>query len=149
MSKELPANARRPNKPTLPVVQSFITCHEVFRGQRSGTAILLGPSAHIPMANFPGHTRLAVFAEFTGGHGSYVPRLSLRDPAGDEVWDWPAVAPFQHSDPLLPSEVVLNELTVAVPAPGRYTLVLLLNGEESARRTLWFGPAEAFRPPAG
>ena len=133
----------------LPVAQSFITCHEVFRGQRSGMALLVGPAAHVPVPHFPAQVRLAAYAEFTGGHGSYQPELCLRDPEGETVWGWTAAAPFAHRDPLLPSEVAFNDLTLAVPRPGRYRLVLLLNGEEAAHRTLWFGPAEAFRPSEG
>jgi hypothetical protein len=134
-------------KPPLPVAQSFVTCHEIFRGQRSGTPLLVGPTAHVPLAQFPAHVRLGVYAEFTGGHGSYMPRLCLRDGTGEVVWGWTAADPFTHNDPLLPSEVAFNDLTLAVPRPGRYTLVLLLNGEEAAQRTMWFGPGEAFRSP--
>jgi hypothetical protein len=117
----------------------------VFRGQRTGSSLLLGPTAHVAVTQFPAHVLLAVYAEFTGGHGTYRPRLCLRDAAGEEVWGWTAADPFSHSDPLLPSEVTFNNLRVAVPQPGRYSLVLLLNGEEAAQRTLWFGPAEALR----
>jgi hypothetical protein len=133
-----------PRKPPLPVVQSFITCNEVFRGQRSGTTLLHGPVAHLPIAHFPATVRLSVFAEFTGGHGSYKPSLSLRDGSGQTVWGWPAAEPFKHSKPLMPHEVVFNDLSIAVPRPGRYTLVLLLNDEQAAERSMWFGPAEAF-----
>lgn len=131
--------------PPLPVAQSFLTCHEVFRGQRSGATLVLGPVAHVPATQFPALIRLAVYAEFTGGHGSYLPGLYLRDPAEEVVWRWTANDPFTHSEPLLPSEVIFNDLTLAVPTPGRYSLVLLLNGEEAAQRTMWFGPAETFR----
>jgi hypothetical protein len=136
-------------KPPLPLVQSFLTCQEVFRGQRSGATLLLGPTAHVPVAQFPAHIRLAVYAEFTGGHGSYQPRLCLRDAAGEVVWGWTAADPFAHDDPLLPSDVTFNDLALAVPRPGRYSLVLLLNGEEAAQRALWIGPAQAFRPSEG
>jgi hypothetical protein len=99
------------------------------------------------VAQFPTHVRLAVYAEFTGGHGSYKPQLCLRDVAGEVVWGWSAIDPFAHNDPLLPSEVAFNDLMVAVPRAGRYSLALLLNGEEAAQRTLWFGPVQALRSP--
>ncbi len=132
-------------KPPLPLAQSFLTCQEVFRGQRSHGSLLLGPTAHVPLPQFPAVVQLAVYAEFTGGHASYQPEICLRDASGEEVWRWTARDPFEHRDPLLPSEVVFNDLRVAVPRAGRYTLVLLLNGEEAAQRTMWFGPREAFR----
>jgi hypothetical protein len=132
-------------KPPLPVVQSFLTCHEIFRGQRSGAWLLLSPTAHAAVRRFPTHVQLAIHAEFTGGHGSYQPQLCLRDAAGEVVWGWNAPLPFEHSDPLLPTQVVFNDLKLAVPRAGRYSLALLLNGEEVAQRTMWFGPVEAFR----
>jgi hypothetical protein len=135
-------------RPPLPSAQSFLTCHEIFRGQRTGTTALIGATSHVPVAHFPAHVRLAVYAEFTGGHGRYQPRLCLHDAAREVVWGWAAADPFEYRDPLLPAEVVFNDLTLAVPRPGRYSLVLLLNGQEAAARALWFGPAEAFRPPA-
>ncbi len=109
--------------------------------------MLLGPSAHLPIPNFPAFVRLAVFSEFTGGHGRYTPSLSLRDASGDEVWHWSAADPFTHTDPLLPHEVVFQDLQITVPKPGRYTLVMLLNGDDAAQRTVWLGPSEVFRAP--
>jgi len=32
--------------------------HELFRGGRTGTKMLLGPSAHVPLTVFPGHARI-------------------------------------------------------------------------------------------
>jgi hypothetical protein len=135
--------ARR--KPPLPLAQAFLACREIFNDQRTGHAILVGPTSHVPLPQFPAHVRLSIFVEFTGGHGRYQPRLCLRNGAGEEVWGWGAEEPLEHSDPLLPHQVTLHDVTVAVPRAGRYSLVMLLNGEEFAQRALCFGPAEAFR----
>lgn len=132
-------------KPPLPVAQTFLTCQEILSSKRRGAALLLGPTCKVPVPRFPAHVPLAIYAEFAGGHGSYTPRLCLRDGAAEEVWGWTAAAPFEHNDPLRPKEVTINELPLAVPRPGRYTLVLLLNGEEVAQRTLWFGTEQALR----
>lgn len=135
--------------PPLPTAQSFLTCQEIFAGQRSGTKVLLAPCAVIPVLAFPAEVRLAVFAEFAGGHGTYLPQSALLDGEGTACWNWTAVDPFKHHNPLQPTEVAFSDLTLTVPAPGRYSLVLLLNGAETARRTLWIGSPEALRAATG
>ena len=126
----------------LPLAQSFLACREIYHDPRVGV-ILVGPIFHVPLTQFPAHVRLSIFAEFTGGHGTYKPRLCLRDEAGEEVWGWtPSQPPFLHIDPLRFSQVEFDDLLLAVPRPGRYTLALLLNGDEAAQRRLSFGPLE-------
>ena len=132
-------------KPPLPVAQSFLTCYEILFSERRGKSVLMEPTAHVPMDEFPAQVQLAVFAEFTGGHGRYMPQMCLRDAQGQAVWNWIANDPFNHIDPLLPSEVTFNKLMIFVPHADRYTLVLMLNGEEVAQRTMWFGLAANFR----
>ncbi len=131
----------------LPIVQSFLTCGEIFHRQESGTTILLGPIAHVPVTHFPAHVRLSIYAEFTGGHGSYRPHLCLRNEAEEAVWSWDPPGSFPQRDPLLRRVITFNDLVLNVPGAGRYSLVLLLNDEEAARRTMWFGPLDEFRPP--
>ncbi len=133
-----------PSNLPMPTVQTFLTCNEIFVDPLKRATILFGPSAHVPIPMFPAHVRMSIYAEFTGGHGSYVPRLSLRDDAGEEVWGWTAQSPFGHTNPLTPHEVRIDDVQVAVPREGRYSLILLLNGVEAAQRTMWFGPASAF-----
>jgi hypothetical protein len=134
-----------PRKPPLPLPLALVACQGIYRDQRTGVAILIGPTSHVPLVQFPAHVRLSVWAEFTGGHGSYQPRLCLLDDADEVVWGWNAPEALQQADPLLPHEVMFHDLMVAVPRLGRYRLVLLFNGEELAQRGLWFGPTQAFR----
>lgn len=58
-----------PCQPPLSVVQSFLTCREVLNDQRTGQVVLVGPTAHVPVAEFPAPIRMSIFAEFAGGHG--------------------------------------------------------------------------------
>jgi hypothetical protein len=132
-------------KPPLPVVQSFLTCEQVYRDERTKALILVRPMTRVMVSHFPVHVPLAIFAEFTGGHGRYEPFLSLRDGAGQTLWSSQVAPPFEHHDPLGSSEIAFPGVSIAVPQPGRYTLALLLNGEEAAQRTMWFGPIGAFK----
>jgi hypothetical protein len=127
------------------LIVAFVACHEIYRDQRTGVSILVGPTSHVPIQHFPAHVRLSVWAEFTGGHGRYQPRLCLLDAADEVVWGWNAPEPLEQTDPLLPHQVTFHDLQLAVPRLGRYRLVLQFNGEEAAQRALWFGPAQAFR----
>jgi len=54
--------------------------------------------------------------------------------------------PLDSSDPLYALEHTFFDAVLAVPRRGRYSLALLLDGEEVAQRGLWFGPREAFEP---
>lgn len=132
-------------KRPLPLALAFVACQDIYRDQRTGASILVGPTSHVPLTQFPAHVRLSVWAEFTGGHGSYQPRLGLLDAADEVVWGWNAPEPLEENDPLLPHQVMFHDLMLAVPQAGRYRLVLLFNGEELAQRAMWFGPTQAFR----
>jgi hypothetical protein len=132
-------------KPPLPVALAFVACQEVYRDYRSGTWMLVGPTSHVPLTHFPAHVRLSVWAEVTGGHGSYQPRVCLLDGSDEVVWAWNPPAPLEQNNPLLPCQLAFHELMVAVPRLGKYRLVLLFNGEELAQRAMWFGPPQAFQ----
>ena len=92
-------------KPPTPLVQSFVTCDQIFIDRRTGTKILLGPRARLPAERFPTHFPISMYVEFSGGHGSYHPRICLRDDAGEEVWGWTVPGLSYHADPLLVHEV--------------------------------------------
>jgi len=132
-------------KPPLPLALAFVVCNDIYRDQRTGASILIGPTSHVPLGQFPAHVRLSVWAEFTGGHGQYQPRLCLLDESDEVVWGWNAPERLEHDDPLLPHQITFHDLKLAVPRSGRYRLILLFNGEELAQRGMWFGPAQAFR----
>lgn len=132
-----------PRQPPLPLVHAFLACREIFQDRHTGAHIVVGPTSHVPAALFPTHVRLSFLVEVSGGHGTYLPRLALAGDADEEVWGWTAPDPFAIPNPLIPHLVTFLNLPVAVPRPGRYALVLLLNGQEAARRGLWFGPPPA------
>ncbi len=109
-------------KPPLPLALAFVVCDQIFRDERTGVMILVGPTSHVPLGRFPTHVRLSMWAEFTGGHGSYLPRMALLDAADEVVWGWNAPGPLAHDNPLLPHQVAFHDLMVAVPQVGRYRL---------------------------
>ncbi len=130
-------------RPPLPQIYSFIACNEVFHDKRTGQHLIVGPVGGIPGRQFPLHVRLSLFVEFMGGHGTYQERFCLRDSAEEEVWGKTTQEPVEMNDPLTLTTRVLFDVMIAVPRPGPYTIVLQFNGEDLARRPIWF---EAPRP---
>jgi hypothetical protein len=130
-----------PRNPPLPVVQTFLSCTQIFQDRTSGTLILIGPTMFVPAPQYPCHARLSFFAEFTGCHGAYLASLVLRDSKDQIVWGFTGTDPFEQEDPLIPHRHTFVDMKVAVPRPGHYVIGLLLNEEEAAQRRITFGTA--------
>lgn len=126
-------------KSPLPVVQTFLSCNQIFQDRLSGTLILIGPTMFLSAPQYPCHARMSFFAEFTGCHGSYVASLVLRDNKDQLVWGFSGTDPFEQDDPLVSHRHTFIDMRVAVPRPGHYVVSLLLNDEEAAQRRITFG----------
>ena len=133
-------------KPPLPLILSFVACREIWCDQRTNTYIVVAPTREVSAAHFPTHVRLSFFVELTGGHGSYQPRMALRDIEDEVVWGWTGNHPFESDNPLVPHQVTFLDILVAVPRPGAYRFVFQLNGEDAAQRPMWFRPLQPDRP---
>jgi hypothetical protein len=96
----------------------------------------------VVLKEFPGCFRLSFFTEFTGCQGSYLPGLVLRDDKGETVWELTFKEPFEQENPLVIHGSHIHDVMVPFGRPGRYTVVLLLNGEAVAQRALWAGLPE-------
>ncbi len=129
------------HKPLMPNVRALLLCRELFEDNRTGEHILVGPASKIHAKQFPSVTAQAVYLEVTSGRGDYIPALELRDGNDRIVWGSPPwEKPFPAIDPLKIYSITFPGLMLCVPVPGRYDLVLLLNGEEAARRAVWVLP---------
>jgi hypothetical protein len=128
-----------------PHVQAFVVCRKITRDEQTGEIIIVGPTSHVPITQFPATIMLAVYVHATGSHGTYRLAFELRAADGDTVWQWQPVDPLHHADPLVPMQVTFDELRVLVDGPGRYDLVLLAVGAEIATQPMLIGPAEVFR----
>jgi hypothetical protein len=128
----------------LPVVQAMVVCREIFLDSRTGQFILVGPTSHVPITQFPAQVGLSLYLHMTGGHGAYALEICLRDADDEPVWACRPAEPFEHREPLLPHQVTFHDLPIEVPRPGRYSLVMVADDREFARQDLWFGAGEAF-----
>jgi len=125
----------RPNPP-LPLAQAFVVCREIYEDRRTGEHLLIGPFNGIGLNFFPAGFRMSLYAHLTGGHGIYQLALELRDMDGEAIWQWQWPEPTRYDHPLEPHRVVLHDLVLPFPRPGRYDLVLRANGEDLASHAL-------------
>jgi hypothetical protein len=131
----------------MPIVQGFFVCREVFKDVRTGEFMLLGPTTHFRVAQFPCMLPVMGFLQMVEAHGHYQFSASLRDQEEEQVWSWSASRPIYHPEPLFPQQVVFHEWILKVPRPGRYRLEIYVNGEELLGQSLFMGPAELFLAP--
>lgn len=136
---------RTSSRPPPPIVQAFLLCREIFQNERTRESILVGPTCHVPVTEFPVNIRLSLFVQLTEGRGRYRLAMSLRDADDEEVWRWEPGTPLEHPDPLLPHQLTFHDLVLTVPRVGRYHFVLLANDEEIVQQAIFIGPTEAFR----
>ena len=63
--------------------------------------------------------------------------LRLVDDDGDTVWTAPGGPTLVNLEPLKPHRVVLYDVPIVIPRPGRYDLTLVGNGEALATHAIW------------
>jgi hypothetical protein len=117
------------------LVQAFLVCREIYESPRD--VVLVGPSSGVTAPAYPVSSRFSVYAHLTDAHGRY--QLSLRLVDGDDqvTWEWTVPGLIEEGDPLAPHRVVLHDLVLDFPHPGRYDLVMAANGEDLAHHALW------------
>jgi hypothetical protein len=125
------------HKPPAPTIITFIVCRELYiRITPAGPErTLVAPTINFWSWRFPAKLVLGYYVEFTNGHGDYLSRIELHNVDGQYLAHREHEKPFSAPDPLR-VHVLAEELRVGVPVPGRYDLLLLMNGEEVARRQL-------------
>jgi hypothetical protein len=121
-----------PGKLPPPVAQAFVCCRVIYEDRRTREVILVGPFGGLTLSFFPAGYRLSLYADLCGGHGAYELAPEPRDEELETVWGWRWPELICHGNPLEPHHVILHDLVLSFPRPGRYDLVLLANGEDVA-----------------
>lgn len=119
-----------------PVLVTFVMCREIFEKLETGEILLVGPGADLVVPHFPILVSRSMYLELTSCRGEYLPRLEVIDAEQRVLCQWETKDPFVQTDPLALTVVRFNDVFLDVPHPGRFDLVLKLNGEEFARRPL-------------
>jgi hypothetical protein len=125
-----------PGKLPPPRVQTFVACRQIYEDRRTRECILIGPFGGVALNFFPAGFRLSLYADLCGARGAFELSLELRDDELETVWGWRWPEPFRHDNPLEPHHVILHDVVLEFPRPGRYDLVLLANQEDVAHHCL-------------
>jgi hypothetical protein len=120
----------------LPIAQAFVVCREIIEDCRSHDFVLIAPFRGLTPPGFPFRCRLSIYAHLTCGHGDYTAALELRDAEECVLWQWCCPKTITLRNPLMQHRFTLYDAVLDFPAPGRYNLVLLSNGEDLARHAL-------------
>lgn len=131
-------------KKAIPHCLNFVTCMGILEHAPTHTFQLFNPIHHVPIRQFPERFVMSLWLQLTDGHGEYDAQLCLLDAEENVVWKWDTLPPIMVHHPLFPETYSMKDFVLEIPRAGRYYLVLLLNGQEAAQRSLWFGPEEMF-----
>jgi hypothetical protein len=122
--------------PPRPIVISFLVCRYVTEDRRRNEYSVSGILTELFFNRFPETATLSFFAEFTGCRGVYSTCFRLHDGEDALLQEIDPQLPCKCDDPLLTWSQFVRDRPLRFPSPGRYDLVLHVNGEEVARRKL-------------
>jgi hypothetical protein len=123
---------RRP----IPVCKCFVFCRQIFVDAVRQDYTLVCPVHQVFASRYPVTEDLSVFARWSNAHGAYAVEVQLRSLDGDVLWRQEMECPFEARDPLQVWIVPLPHLSIRIPEPGKYEVVLLANGQEVASDVL-------------
>jgi hypothetical protein len=128
---EQPNNKHGQAKP-LPQCKAFLLCEEVYDDERSGRCSLLNLIEVMPISNFPGDSAaFMIFLQLYDGIGRYQLRIELHD-VSDSMRVATALFTLNFTERLAKMDIALPVDTLRLPRPGRYELMVMLDGRELA-----------------
>jgi hypothetical protein len=135
MSRDLPP----------PLAQAFVICRQIYEDARTHEFILIDPLNRLVLPVTPTHVTVSLYGHLSGGRGLYQMHVQLKDSDDEEAWAWTVPTKVDIPDPLEPHQIALYDLSVKIPRPGKYDLILFANGHEIARQSLLVSVAGAVR----
>ena len=127
-----------PGRMPTPLAQAFVICRQIYEDARTHQFILVGPLNELVMPSVPCVIRVSVYVHLSGGHGSYRMTLLLRDSGDMVVSKWDLPVSIDLPDPLRPRQIGLYDFPLEINQPGKYEMVLLANGEQTAQQSIVF-----------
>lgn len=128
----------------LPHSATLIAWQAILADSITKMRLFSGPLSHVPLHQFPAKVYTSIWAEMTGGHGTYDVQFVLMDDEEEICWDCHLPEPLVLDNPRFPHELTLLNVVLNVPHPGHYRLIMKLNDVELVYRNLWIGPLEMF-----
>lgn len=134
MSKENPRDQADPGKP-LPHCKALLICEKVSVSQITGAVSLHNIVERFRLRVFPGRSnRFTIFLQVYDGIGRYSMVVGFNDLADDST-----IAEIKFDDLDFPDRLAKIDITipldfVQLPRPGRYELVIFVDGQPLARQ---------------
>jgi hypothetical protein len=127
-----------------PIILSFIVCRVLTQDRRTDEYSVVGIVNRYMMTRFPETVTLSVFAELADCQADFSARFELRDNFDALVQEFPFRNPVKAPPQPLDTLFLMGfDYRVGFPRPGRYDFVLLIEGEEVARRKILVTPPPA------
>ena len=128
-----------PESPPRPNLLVFLVCRYAARDEWTKEYSTCGIVGRIVSREFPATSVLSFFVEMSDCQGEYSIRFILRD-GNDAMIQEFVRKPLQSPNPLNVWTLSWTGCRLAFPRPGRYDLILEVNGEELARRRIFVDP---------
>jgi hypothetical protein len=103
----------------------------------TGDHIILGPLTDVKVLTIPAVADLSIFARWNSVQGVYQLEVQLQDLEGNVIWRKAEPKLLEWHDPITMCTLCLQHLQIYLPQPGKYDIIMLANGEEVVRDTLW------------
>jgi hypothetical protein len=119
-----------------PIALSMSLCDYVIIEEGTGKASLIGCVSSLVAPNFPSPPRdFFIAVDLTGGRGRGRVSVKITRPDTDD-WIWQTQADVYFRDGLFVVRYIARVMDCALPVPGRYAVVLSVDGEFVGQRTL-------------
>lgn len=127
------ARGRKP----LPFALAIVICDAIWQDSASGKRFLLGMFSSIASRTFPAtHPLMAVYAAFTGGHGTVQIKVRIVDAAEEHEPLFEQMADIPFPSPLAIVEWDLHIPGLVFPQQGEYRVQFLAGNEPLIERRL-------------
>jgi hypothetical protein len=133
------------HQPT-PVCKVFILCRRLLVDTVRDEYSLVSPVQTVSAEHYPSTEDLSVFARWSNAFGAYDVEVQLRSFNGDILWRHKMDQQFGAHDTEQICVLPLFHLSIPFPAPGRYEVTLLANGQRVASDVLQALDGEPSRP---
>ena len=123
------AGERRP-RPPRPALKSLLLCDQIIQEAGTQKKSLIGVFHNIQAPRFPcTHPSLALYANLTDAAGTYTIEIRIVHLDTGNDLAKATLPPLEWRDRLAPAEICLQMQLLRFPAPGKYEVQLIANGD--------------------
>ena len=128
-----------------PLCKCFLLCRRIYQDTARQDYVLASPVHQLFPPAYPWVESLSMFARWTNAHGRYPVEMLVRNLEGEVFWRQRMAKLFEPGDPLQVWVITWTDLGIPFPAPGKYEVALLADGQEVASDTIQLHPVKQHR----